>query len=48
MKRVQEQKWNDAFVFFKHEDEGVGPKLAAQFLGLGKSNSHKKAQNAQK
>ncbi len=36
MKRVQSQKWKDAFVFFKHEDEGVGPKLAAQFLGLTK------------
>ena len=34
MKRVEEQKWKDAFVFFKHEDEGVGPKLAAQFLTL--------------
>jgi uncharacterized protein YecE (DUF72 family) len=34
MIRVQDQKWKDAFVFFKHEDEGVGPKLAAQFLGL--------------
>jgi uncharacterized protein YecE (DUF72 family) len=34
MQRVQDQKWKDAFVFFKHEDEGVGPKLAAQFLGL--------------
>ncbi|HEX5703771.1 MAG TPA: DUF72 domain-containing protein [Pyrinomonadaceae bacterium] len=34
MKRVQEQKWKDAFIFFKHEDEGVGPKLAAQFLAL--------------
>jgi len=31
---VQNQKWNDAFVFFKHEDEGTGPKLAARFLGL--------------
>jgi len=34
--RVQNQKWNDAFVFFKHEDEGVGPKLAARFLRLQK------------
>jgi hypothetical protein len=34
MQRVKEQKWKDAFVFFKHEDEGVGPKLAAQFLVL--------------
>jgi len=34
MQLVMEQKWKDAFVFFKHEDEGVGPKLAAQFLTL--------------
>ena len=34
MKRVQNQKWEDAFIFFKHEDEGVGPKLAKQFLEL--------------
>ena len=34
MQRVKDQSWKDAFVFFKHEDEGVGPKLAAQFLGL--------------
>src|SRR6185437_3643423 len=34
MQRVKNQKWKDAFVFFKHEDEGVGPKLAAQFLKL--------------
>jgi uncharacterized protein YecE (DUF72 family) len=26
--------WTDAFVFFKHEAKGVGPKLAAQFAGL--------------
>src|SRR5215813_9562461 len=32
--RVREQEWKDAFVFFKHEDEGVGPKLAARFLAL--------------
>ena len=34
MKRVQDQKWKDAFIFFKHEDEGVGPKLAKQFVEL--------------
>jgi len=32
--RVRDQSWNEAFVFFKHEDEGTGPKLAAQFIGL--------------
>jgi uncharacterized protein YecE (DUF72 family) len=32
--RVRDQNWNEAFVFFKHEDEGTGPKLAAQFIDL--------------
>jgi uncharacterized protein YecE (DUF72 family) len=36
LKRVRDQKWKDAFVFFKHEDEGVGPKLAAQFIEMSK------------
>jgi len=31
-KRVASQPWSDAFVFFKHEDEGAGPALAARFL----------------
>ena len=30
--RVGSQSWSDAFVFFKHEDEGAGPALAAKFL----------------
>lgn len=34
MKKIQSQEWGSAFVFFKHEDEGTGPKLAAQFLML--------------
>jgi uncharacterized protein YecE (DUF72 family) len=34
VKRVQGQGWWDAFVFFKHEDEGKGPQLAKQFLEL--------------
>lgn len=33
-KRVQDQDWKDAYVFFKHEDEGKGPKLAARFIEL--------------
>jgi|SRR5215472_632100 uncharacterized protein YecE (DUF72 family) len=36
MRRVQKQTWIDAFIFFKHEDEGLGPKLAAKFLELQK------------
>jgi uncharacterized protein YecE (DUF72 family) len=34
VKRIRAQKWKTAFVFFKHEDEGTGPKLAAQFINL--------------
>ena len=33
-KRVGDQNWSNAFVFFKHEDEGTGPRLAGQFLRL--------------
>jgi uncharacterized protein YecE (DUF72 family) len=32
--RIREQNWKETFVFFKHEDEGTGPRLAAQFLQL--------------
>ena len=33
-KRILSQQWDQAYVFFKHEDEGIGPKLAAEFLDL--------------
>jgi uncharacterized protein YecE (DUF72 family) len=32
VRQVRAQPWSDAFVFFKHEDEGAGPALAARFL----------------
>ena len=32
--RIQAQNWKETFLFFKHEDAGTGPKLAAQFLQL--------------
>ena len=35
--RVRESGWGDAFVFFKHEDEGTGPKLAARFIELSET-----------
>jgi uncharacterized protein YecE (DUF72 family) len=35
-KQIKAQKWKTAYVFFKHDDEGTGPKLAAQFLKLNK------------
>ena len=37
VKRIAAQRWKTAFVFFKHEDEGTGPKLAAQFIKLSKA-----------
>jgi len=33
-KWVREQRWQDAFVFFKHEDAGKGPLLATRFVEL--------------
>jgi len=38
MERIQSQEWKDASVFFKHEDEGTGPKLAGQFIELANKN----------
>jgi len=26
--------WQDAFIFFKHEESGIGPKLAQQFVAM--------------
>jgi uncharacterized protein YecE (DUF72 family) len=34
IERIRTQNWKDTYVFFKHEDEGTGPKLAAEFLRL--------------
>ena len=35
-KRVSSQPWEDAFVYFKHEDKGTGPQLAKDFLRIMK------------
>jgi uncharacterized protein YecE (DUF72 family) len=32
--RIDRQPWQDAFVFFKHEDKGKGPQFASRFLDL--------------
>lgn len=29
--RIRAQPWRDVYVFFKHEDEGTGPRLASRF-----------------
>ena len=34
IKRIRNAKWTEAFVFFKHEDTGVGAKFAERFLKL--------------
>lgn len=32
--RIVRQSWSEAYVFFKHEDEGKGPAFAKRFLAL--------------
>jgi len=34
VERVRQQQWRDAFIFFKHEEEGKGPLMAKRFLEL--------------
>ena len=33
-KKIASQNWKEVYVFFKHEDEGAGPKLAKRFIEL--------------
>ena len=33
-RRVRGTEWRDAFVFFKHEEAGMGARLAQRFLEL--------------
>jgi uncharacterized protein YecE (DUF72 family) len=35
--RARAAGWKESFLFFKHEDEGTGPKLAARFLEVADS-----------
>ena len=35
-KQIRKHDWSDAYVFFKHEEEGKGPKFAQRFLKLAK------------
>lgn len=32
--RANDSKWQDAFIYFKHEEAGIGPKLAAQMIAF--------------
>ena len=43
LKRILSQKWQKAFVFFKHEEEtGKGPDMAIRFCGLVDSLKHQR------
>ncbi len=42
-KRIHTQGWRQAFVFFKHEDAGAGPALAASFLEIAGRAAERKA-----
>jgi uncharacterized protein YecE (DUF72 family) len=33
--RIRRQKWTDAYIFFKHEDEAKGPRFARQMMAIG-------------
>ena len=35
--RIRQPGWKDAFIFFKHEDEGKGPLMAKRFLELAEA-----------
>src|SRR4029077_9366570 len=34
VKRVRKHEWQDAYIFFRHEDEGTGPQFAKTFMDL--------------
>ncbi len=40
--RIQTHGWSNAFVFFKHEDEATGPRMAAEFLDLAQRAADRK------
>jgi len=42
-KRVSATAWDDAFVFFKHEDEAAGPRMAEAFLDLVGRSAERRA-----
>jgi uncharacterized protein YecE (DUF72 family) len=37
IERISKTNWKDAFIFFKHEEEGKGPQMAKRFLELAKT-----------
>ncbi|MGV8056574.1 MAG: DUF72 domain-containing protein [Smithellaceae bacterium] len=39
LKKIRLQKWENVFVFFKHENEAKGPQLAMAFRNLSKNSN---------
>jgi uncharacterized protein YecE (DUF72 family) len=39
IQKIHDQSWDKAYVFFKHEDTGTGPRFAARFLELAQSQA---------
>ena len=35
-KKINDQEWEEAYVFFKHEEEATGPKAAGEFIQIAK------------
>jgi uncharacterized protein YecE (DUF72 family) len=44
VKQIAAQPWERAYVYFKHEDEGLGPKFAARFAELWQASRDKALQ----
>ena len=40
--RIAAEDWGQAFVFFKHEDEAAGPRLASEFLEVAQRAEERK------
>lgn len=38
-RRIERQSWREAYVFFKHEDEGKGPMFAEQFSACARERT---------
>lgn len=38
LNEIHAQEWTEAFIFFKHEDDGAGPRMAKRFIELSKES----------
>jgi uncharacterized protein YecE (DUF72 family) len=46
--RLRSAELDEAFVFFKHEDDGAGPKMAAEFLAVSERGQRRRGAKASK